>query len=195
ITAARELGCKYIQLNSNGIRLAEDESYVKKLADAGLSFVFMQFDGIDDEVYLKLRGKQLFATKEKAIENCGKYGLGVTLVPTIVPGINSMQIGDILRYGIMRSPTIRGVHFQPVGHLGRIPSIPENHSRFTLDELLFEIEEQTKGLVKAENLLPSHCDHPLCGFHGDFIIRGGKTLYPLSKKRNDIAPCSCGIDA
>ena len=194
IRTAGELGCKYVQLNSNGIRLAEDKNYVKKIAEAGLSFVFMQFDGTEDEVYLKLRGRKLFAIKEKAIENCAKHGLGVTLVPTIVPGINSMQIGEILSYGIMKSPAVRGVHFQPVGHLGRIPSIPENRSRFTLDELMSEIEEQTGGLIKAENLQPAQSDHPLCGFHGDFIVTRNRKIYPLTVKRSDAPACCCGID-
>lgn len=51
VAYAKQAGCKYVQLNSNGLRLAEDEAFVKRLADAGLSFVFMQFDGVDDAVY------------------------------------------------------------------------------------------------------------------------------------------------
>lgn len=53
VAYAKQVGCKYVQLNSNGMRLAEDEAFVKRLADAGLSFVFMQFDGVDDVVYEK----------------------------------------------------------------------------------------------------------------------------------------------
>ncbi len=34
--------------------------------------------------------------------------------------------------------------------------------------------------VKDENLRPSCCDHPLCGFHGDFIVLKNGTLHPLS---------------
>ncbi|MDO5115515.1 MAG: radical SAM protein [Synergistaceae bacterium] len=194
VAAAKELGCKYVQLNSNGIRLAEDESYVKKLAEAGLSFVFMQFDGTDDEIYKILRGKALFAVKEKAIANCAKYNLGVTLVPTVVPGVNSAAVGDILRYGVKMSPAVRGVHFQPVAHLGRIPHLPRDESRFTLDELMLEIERQTDGLVGDGNLQPSKCDHPLCGFHGDFIVKQDGTLYPLTRKRDDAACCCCGAE-
>ncbi|WP_302795119.1 radical SAM (seleno)protein TrsS [Cloacibacillus evryensis] len=193
--AAKELGCKYVQLNSNGIRLAEDEGFVKKLAAAGLSFVFMQFDGIDDAIYRKLRGAPLFAVKERAIANCAKYNLGVTLVPTIVPGVNDGAVGDILRYAVERSPAVRGVHFQPVAYMGRIPAIPDDVSRFTLDELMCAIEEQSGGLVKAENLQPSQCDHPLCGFHGDFIVKEDGTLYPLTRKREDASCCCCGADS
>lgn len=194
IKTALDLGCKYVQLNSNGIRLAEDENYVKAIAEAGLSFVFLQFDGTDDEVYSKLRGKKLFAIKEMAIENCAKNNLGVTLVPTIVPGVNNMQIGEMLRYGIMRSPAVRGVHFQPVGYLGRVPSTPDNESRFTLDELMYEIEKQTGGMIKSKNLQPAQSDHPLCGFHGDFIVTKNRKLYPLTVKRSDAPACCCAIE-
>ena len=195
VASAKGLGCKYVQLNSNGLRLAEDEAYVKKLAEAGLSFVFMQFDGTDDRIYKKLRGMPLFAVKERALANCAKYNLGVTLVPTVVPGVNDSAVGDILRYAAGKSPAVRGVHFQPVAHLGRIPGVPRDDSRLTLDELLCAIEEQTNGLVKAENLLPSQCDHPLCGFHGDFIVKRDGTLYPLTKKRSDGPSCCCGAES
>lgn len=63
VAYAKQVGCKYVQLNSNGLRLAEDEAFVKRLADAGLSFVFMQFDGVDDAVYEKLRRRPMLEVK------------------------------------------------------------------------------------------------------------------------------------
>ncbi|HHT17336.1 MAG TPA: radical SAM protein [Papillibacter sp.] len=179
IAAAKEAGCRYVQLNTNGIRLGEDEGYVKKLADAGLSFVFMQFDGLDDRIYETLRGRPLIDVKKRAIENCGKYNLGVTLVPTLVPGVNTHEIGEIIRFAVSRSPAVRGVHFQPVSYFGRIPKLPEDSARFTLGELLDAIEEQAGGIVPEGSISPSRCDHPLCGFHGDYIVLSGGTLKAL----------------
>ncbi|MCR5336158.1 MAG: radical SAM protein [Synergistes sp.] len=189
--AAKKLGCKYVQLNSNGIRLADDESYVKKLADAGLSFVFLQFDGTDDDIYHTLRGRPMFAVKERAIELCARHNIGVTLVPVVVRGVNDRHIGDILRYAVSMSPAVRGVHFQPAAYLGRIPEIPDDNSRFTLDELICAVEDQSAGLIKSGNLQPSKCDHPLCGFHGDFVVLEDGMLHALTKKRGDAA-CCCG---
>ena len=63
VAYAKQVGCKYVQLNSNGLRLAEDEAFVKRLADAGLSFVFMQFDGVDDAVYEKLRRRPMLEVR------------------------------------------------------------------------------------------------------------------------------------
>lgn len=180
VAYAKKAGCKYVQLNSNGLRLSEDEDFVRKLSEAGLSFVFMQFDGVTDTVYERLRRRPMLEIKKKAIENCGKYGIGVTLVPVIVPGVNEDQIGDIIRFAIAHSPEVRGVHFQPVSYFGRIPEIPRDEDRFTLDELIAAVTEQTDGLVQLENIAPSCCDHPMCGFHGDFVVLPGGTLYPLT---------------
>ncbi len=189
VTFAKKCGCRYIQLNSNGLRLAEDEDYVRRLAEAGLSFVFLQFDGITDEVYTALRKRPLLSVKERAIDNCGKYGIGVTLVPVIVPGVNEHQIGDIIRYGIRWSPVVRGVHFQPVSYFGRIPALPEDQDRFTLDELLDAVVRQSGGLVQENNLIPSCCDHPMCGFHGDFVTLPDRTLMALTAKRQTCGCC------
>ena len=187
VAAAKEAGCQYVQLNTNGIRLAEDTEYVKSLAEAGLSFVFMQFDGTDDAIYRVLRGQDLLNIKRRAIENCSRYNLGVTLVPTIVPQVNTQDIGNIIRFGVSQAPAVRGVHFQPVSHFGRIPSSPADSRRFTLDELLEAIEEQAGTLVHRDSLLPSRCDHPMCGFHGGYIVMHDQTLHPLHKARS----CCC----
>ena len=132
VAAAREAGCKHVQLNTNGIRLAAEPSYVESLAKAGLSFVFMQFDSTDDAVYESLRGRPLLAAKREAIENCAAVNIGVTLVPTLIPGLNTGGIGDILRFAVSRSPAVRGVHFQPVSYFGRVPAAPSDDTRLTL---------------------------------------------------------------
>lgn len=193
VKGAKQAGCRYVQLNSNGIRLAEDKEYVRKLAEAGLSFVFMQFDGTRDEINRKLRGADLLALKKQAIENCAAYNIGVTLVPTLVPGVNTGNVGELLRFAIAKSPAVRGVHFQPVSYFGRIPERPVDEVRYTLDELICDIEEQTEGQVKVKNLMPSRCDHPLCGFHGDFVVMP-HGIEALSKRYASKGDCCCGSE-
>jgi uncharacterized radical SAM superfamily Fe-S cluster-containing enzyme len=181
VAAAKDAGCQYVQLNTNAIRLGQDSQYVKSLKEAGLSFVFMQFDGMDDGIYRTLRGKDLLSIKKQAIHNCARHNLGVTLVPTIVPGVNTQDIGNMIRFAISQSPGVRGVHFQPVSYFGRVPTLPSDAQRFTLDELLDAIEDQAGALVPMDSLLPSRCDHPLCGFHGDYIVMPDQVLYPLHR--------------
>lgn len=190
VAAARAAGCENIQLNSNGIRLGKDTAYTRDLADAGLSNVFMQFDGTEDAIYEKLRGKPLLAEKLAAIKACSDEMLGVTLVPTIVPGVNDSDIGGVVNFGLSNSPAVRGVHFQPVSYFGRYPEPPENKHRITLPEVLCAIERQTAGRVKIDDFAPSGCDHPRCGFHGDFVVLPDG-LMRLTPK---VETCACGQD-
>ncbi|HZJ74540.1 MAG TPA: radical SAM protein [Perlabentimonas sp.] len=183
VRAAKEAGAKYVQLNTNGVLLGENKQLVKELAEAGLSFVFLQFDGTEDAIYEQLRNKPLLSIKQKAIENCAEYNIGVTLVATLVRDINLNNIGKIISYGLERVPCVRGVHFQPVSFFGRIPKMPSDNDRITIDELIYEIESQTKGIIKSDNLLPSSCYHPLCSFHGDFLINNDSVV-PLQNIRN-----------
>jgi uncharacterized radical SAM superfamily Fe-S cluster-containing enzyme len=189
VYAAKKAGCENIQLNSNGLRLGEDPAFTTALKDAGLSFVFMQFDGTEDAIYENLRGRPLLEQKKAAIHVCGENRLGVTLVPTVVPGINDHNIGDIVNFGLSHSPAVRGVHFQPISYFGRYPKAPENKDRITLPEILVAIEKQTGGKVKISDFAPSSCDHPRCGFHGDFVVLPNSTLLRLTSKSKKSSCC------
>jgi uncharacterized radical SAM superfamily Fe-S cluster-containing enzyme len=114
----------------------------------------------------------------------------------VVPGVNDLDIGRLIEFGAERSPAVRGVHFQPVSYFGRYPERPSDSARFTLPELLREIERQTDGRVSADFFSPSRCDHPMCGFHGDFMVMPDG-LYPLSQRRGtkESACCASRISA
>lgn len=176
-----QYGFPFIQLNTNGIRIAKDEVFVKTLKDAGLNSLFLQFDGTDDKIYKKLRGKALLDMKKWAIENCRKYGIGVVLVPTIVPKVNVDNIGDIIDFGIEHSPTVRGVHFQPVSYFGRIPQEPEDEDRITLPEVMDHIHHQSNHMISLESMQPPGCENSLCSFNGNYLIEG-KVLKPITKR-------------
>ncbi len=169
IRMGREKGFSYIQLNSNGRRLGEDKDYARRLREAGLSVVFMQFDGTNDEIYLKLRGEKLFDIKRAAIENCAAANLPVTLVPTITPGVNVDNIGAMFRFMLYCMPYVRGIHFQPVSYFGRYPGPPAAEDRVTLYRIMEELEKQTEGKIRRTDLMPLQTGHPLCCFYGAYL--------------------------
>ncbi len=184
---AKKAGCAYTQINTNGIRLAEDEDYVRRLAEAGVDIVFLQFDGTDDVVYRKLRGRDLLDVKLAAIANCDRYKIGVTLVPTIVRGINDSQLGNIIRKAIELFPAVRSVHFQPVTYMGRYPESLDlteiGGNRYTLDELMHDLSEQTG--IPVDAFIPSRCDHAMCEFHSTFTLNDKRQLVPMTSRRSD----------
>lgn len=191
VAFAKEAGCSYVQLNTNGIRLAREPEYAEALAKAGLDIVFLQFDGVTEDVYQTLRGKPLLEIKQEAIRVCGELGLGVTLVPTVVPGVNTHQLGNIVSFARERVPAVRGIHFQPVSYFGRIPGAPEEDGRYTLDQLMGDLSEQAN--IPIESFLPSRCDHPLCGFHSNFLVMPNG-LRPLSSITHSSKERGCARD-
>jgi 7,8-dihydro-6-hydroxymethylpterin dimethyltransferase len=179
VTLGRRLGFDFIQLNTNGRRLAQDADYARTLKEAGLSSVFLQFDGMSPEGHRALRGRPLGEEKQLAVERCGRAGLGVVLVPTVVPGVNERELGAILQFALEQFPTVRGLHLQPISYFGRYPVPPEDSRRITIPEILAALEAQSAGRVRAADFRPSACEHALCSFHGNFLVLAGNRLQPL----------------
>ncbi len=175
---AKEAGCSYTQVNTNGIRLARDPGFAGRLAEAGLDIVFLQFDGTNDGIYQTLRGAPLLETKLEAIRICAELRIGITLVPTVVKGVNDQNLGALVALACSLTPAVRGIHFQPVSYFGRFPEVPCDDDRYTLDQLMADISEQTG--ISIDSFMPSRCDHPLCGFHAKYLINPNGTLRAVS---------------
>ncbi len=189
IRLGREKGFSFFQLNTNGLRIAGEPGYIEKLKEAGLSTVFLQFDGFSDKANLALRGRPVIEDKLRAVKRCQEAHVGVVLVPTVMKGANDDEVGDILRFAADNMPLVRGVHFQPISLFGRYSAGEE--ARITFPELFKKIEEQMEGKLKRTDFLPSNAEHPLCGFHADYQVKDGKwTLL-----RSGGEGCSCGISS
>ena len=186
IALGREKGFDFFQLNTNGLRLAKEPGYAKRLRDSGLDCVFLQFDGFDEEIFTALRGENLLDEKIRAIDNCAEAGLGVVLVPVIAPGINVDCIGDLLLFAMNRMPFIRGVHFQPVSRFGRC-LLPGDEYRITIPRMLREIERQTGGIMKYADFTGGGAESPYCSFHASYMRTGDGGLRPLGHG------CGCGV--
>jgi hypothetical protein len=176
VAMGREAGFGFIQINTNGLRLAQDPTYLKELKTAGLASVFLQFDGTDNSIYRKLRGRDLLDTKLATIAACERHQIGVVLVPTLVPGVNDRDVGHILGLAVERSPVVRAVHFQPVSYFGRFPHPPEDQDRITLPELMRLIETQTEGVFQAAQFSPPGCENALCSFSANFMVMPDQSI-------------------
>jgi uncharacterized radical SAM superfamily Fe-S cluster-containing enzyme len=155
VARAKTMGFDPIQINTNGIRLAQDAEFANALFDAGASVIYLQFDGLNNAIYRHIRGADLLTLKLQAIERCAELNLGVILVPTLVRYINDNEIGALIQFAKKWMPVVKGVHFQPMTHLGRYPTSPRNDDRILIPDILSAIEEQTAGELKLENFLPS----------------------------------------
>lgn len=175
---ARAIGIKYVMLNTNGLRIAEDEEFVKQLAEFQGGFeVYLQLDGLDDEVYEKLRGAKLAKIKEKAIRNLTKYKIPTTLVCTIQKDVNDKKLGEILGFA-MNTKYIRGVNFQPVAFFGRMQSV-NTADRITLSGVLKRIEKQTNGIIRSNDFIPLPCNVERVAI--TYLFKESKGFVPVTR--------------
>ena len=146
---------EHVEVDTNGIKMAQSAEYCREIESAGTSVIYLQFDGVTDLPYEKLRGRKLLAIKKKAIENHRKAGPkpAIVLVPTLVKGVNDDQIGAIIKFAIENRDIIRGVNFQPVSFCGRTPY--RASERITVSDVLRAIEEQTGFIHKNDFFPPS----------------------------------------
>ena len=195
IKMARDKGFEYIQINTNGRRLAMEEGYAHILKEAGATVIFMQFDGTNDDIYMITRGEPLLEIKQRAIKNCEKAGLAVTLVPTVIDGVNLDNIGEMMDFMIENVNVVKGIHFQPVSFFGRHPeednSTGDFEGRVTMFDVLHKLEEQ-RPQFKYSDYCPISTGHTLCCFYSTYIKEPDGsvrcTLTP-AKKAAGVACC------
>jgi 7,8-dihydro-6-hydroxymethylpterin dimethyltransferase len=157
IKNARTKNIKYILLNTNGIRIAEDEEFVKQLSQFKGGFeIYLQFDGFDEKTYSYFRGKNLNSIKQKAIDNLAKYNIPITLVATVERNINDKEIGKTILFGL-EAKNIRGINFQPVAYFGRGKNT-DTSKRITITGIIDKIEKQTNGMIKKTDFIPLPCN-------------------------------------
>ncbi len=154
IKKAKEVGFPQVQIATNGIKLAKDKNLVRQLKDAGLSTVYLHFDGVTKDT------NSLLDIHKKVIANCREAGLGVVLVPTIIKGRNDTEAGNIIRFATENIDVIRGVNFQPVAFTGAMSHDDVMNQRITIPELLDKIENQMGGILRKSDFYPVPCVVP-----------------------------------
>jgi len=170
LDALAPLAVTRILLNTNGVRLANDDAFLAALTRLRDRVeVYLQYDGTREETHHALRGTDLRTTKRRAVERLSQARVFTTLVATVAE-VNAGEIGAILDTAFA-TPYVGGVMFQPVFASGRAPHV-DPMRRVTTTGVLRRIEEQTAGRVKAHDLIALPCSHPDCCSIGYFLGDG-----------------------
>jgi uncharacterized radical SAM superfamily Fe-S cluster-containing enzyme len=204
IRKAKELGFSHVEVNTNGLRISQSVEYAKELKAAGLSTVYLQFDGLTSDVYKFIRGVDLLNIKMKAIENLRQAGISsIVLVVTLVKGVNDKQLGDIINFAVKNFDVVRCINVQPVSLCGRLPAQDREKMRITIPDFMKNVEEQTKGVIKVSDFYPvptvapvakaigalkdrryiEFTAHPHCGMATYLLVEDGKII-PITKLAN-----------
>jgi 7,8-dihydro-6-hydroxymethylpterin dimethyltransferase len=156
-----------ILVNTNGIRLANDDAFLEVVATHRRRVeVYLQYDGQDAEVHRHLRGLDLTTLKTRVLERLSRRKIFTTLVMT-VDLQNAHLIGAVLAEAFA-TPFVGGVMFQPLFASGRAPLL-DPLRRVTTTGVLRRIEEQSQGNVAARDLIALPCSHPDCCSIGYFL--------------------------
>ncbi len=175
---AKKRPFRYLMVNTNGIKIAEDELFAKQLATYQPNFeVYLQFDSFDSDYLRKLRGADLTKIRMKAIENLNKYNVSTTLVVVVEKWQNDHEIGKILEFA-SQQPCIRGVTFQPVQGEWRTAGYDPATDRSTLTEVRQAILDQFPTFEGRDIVpLPCHPENIAMGY----ALKVDKKLMPLGR--------------
>jgi molybdenum cofactor biosynthesis enzyme MoaA len=127
VELAKARPIKHLMVNTNGVRIAQEEDFVKRLADYKEDFeVYLQFDSFELEPLMQLRGADLRRIRHDALEKLNRYNIATNLVVTLKKNLNDHEIGKTIDFALQQ-PCVRGVTFQPIQDAGRLETWVPTH--------------------------------------------------------------------
>jgi uncharacterized radical SAM superfamily Fe-S cluster-containing enzyme len=142
---ARKVGYNSVQAATNGIEFAKSKEFCRKAAEAGLRYVYLQFDGIGNAANSHRQVGNLFDVKLKAIDNLHEAGVEIVLVTTLVNTVNNDEVGPVVRFALDNPKKIGFIAFQPVSFTGRDEDITDDRrlrQRYTLSHMAHDVKKQ-----------------------------------------------------
>lgn len=157
LDAAKARPIRHLMVNTNGIRIAQDEEFVARLADYRQAFeIYLQFDSFEPATLKTLRGADTTRIHRQALERLNKHDISTTLVVTLEKDLNDHEIGRIIDFGLTQ-PCVRGVTLQPVQNAGRAEGYDARLHRLTVSEIRRRIAEQSQHF-QIGDVVPVPCN-------------------------------------
>src|SRR5437660_5960023 len=100
VEMAKARPIRHLMVNTNGVRIAQDEEFVKRLAQIEDFEVYLQFDSFERHALVDLRGADLRSVREKALERLNAHDISTTLVVTLKKGLNDGEIGRVIDFAL-----------------------------------------------------------------------------------------------
>jgi len=178
-------GIDYVLLNTNGVRIANDNAFLASLGKtfrAGKFQLYLQFDGVQEAAQRALRGGDLREMRKRAIERCGTLNIPITLAMTVTPE-NLPHLWDTVEFGL-GFDHVRGVSFQPMFGSGRVAgSATSNQSPVTSHQsphlntadVILALVAQSASRLRFDDFTPLPCGDPNCATIGYLLKIGGQT--------------------
>ncbi len=178
IELAGRHGASAVELNTNGLVIGRDIHYLRALKKAGLTNVYLQFDGLESEVTRTLRGQDVLADKFRAIINCRSESIPVILSVTIVEGVNDGELGRLIDFAMDNLDVISGLALQPAFLSGRFELGRPKH--LSVGDVARLIAEQTEGRIALADFWPVGSSHPLC-YGSTYLLKDSDGYLPFTR--------------
>jgi hypothetical protein len=176
LDAVKRRPIRHVMINTNGVRIAQDRAFVERLARyAPRLEVYLQFDSLNDDALVELRGAKLTRIRQKALEALEAVGLSTTLVAVVKRGVNDHEVAEIVRHALTWK-CVRGVTFQPIQDAGRNDGFDARNNRVLLTQIRREVGKS--GVFALEDMIPLPCNpDQICIGYG---LRQGANVTPLT---------------
>ena len=176
LDAVKRRPIRHVMINTNGLRIAQDREFVERLATYTPRLeVYLQFDSLDDEALVNLRGARLSRIRQQALEELERLNISTTLVVVVKRGVNDGELADIVNHALEWS-CVRGVTFQPVQDAGRNEGFDAQANRVLPSQIRREIARS--GVFGLEDLIPLPCNpDQICIGYG---LRQGSSVTPIT---------------
>lgn len=173
----KERPIRHLMLNTNGLRLARDRAFVAALAEFMPGFeVYLQFDSLQEDALRDLRGADLRAVRQQALENLEAAGISTSLVVVVKRGVNDGELGAIIEHALGFA-CVRGVTFQPVQDAGRNQGFDAAGHRMLLTDIRRAIGAQSAHFAVGDIIpLPCNPEHIAIAYG----LRAGRTVTPIT---------------
>jgi uncharacterized radical SAM superfamily Fe-S cluster-containing enzyme len=151
IRIAKEVGFSHVQVNTNGLKLADSIDYCKKLKEEKVNTIYMSFDGVTKKT------NPWIEQNKKAIKNLREINLKLVLVPVLIGGKNIHETGKIVKFALENMDIIRGVNFQPISFCGKATKIKDEmreKQRVDYVRMMEELEKEFNGAISRDDFYP-----------------------------------------
>ena len=165
-------GIGYVLVNTNAVRVAGDDRFRAMLAEVRRERprfeLYVQFDGVQEAGQVELRGADLRAVRERAIDAAGALGVPTTIA-MVADARTIAGVGDTLRWAIAR-PHVRGISLQPVFTSGRVaavesrtlPVLARTAEAMGVSDCVHACVSQAPELLCEADFTPLPCGDPNC---------------------------------
>jgi len=176
LDAVKRRPIRHVMINTNGIRIAQEPDFATRLASyAPRLEVYLQFDSLNDDALVNLRGARLARIRQHALEQLERLGLSTTLVVVVKRGVNDHEIADIITHALSWR-CVRGITFQPVQDAGRNQGFAGKTNRMVLSQIRREVAKA--GVFGLEDMIPLPCNpDQICIGYG---LREGANVTPIT---------------